>query len=148
MTNIASFTGVSEAEPFTVRFSSGLHSERTISSWDLPSVNNFKDRIKAQNDGTMPREAWQRIPSNIMEPWLREKCARNPLVETRYGWKVQGVQEHQNSVDVTALEIESNLMKTLRCSFAVGCDGAWSPVRKSLGIELDGGPMYVVREDP
>jgi FAD-dependent monooxygenase len=91
----------------------------------------------------MPREAWQRIPSNIMEPWLREKCDQNALIDIRYGWRVQEILEHRDSVDVTAFVTEFNQSRSLRCTFAVGCDGAWSPIRKSLGIEVEGGPMYV-----
>ncbi|THY84185.1 hypothetical protein D6C92_09372 [Aureobasidium pullulans] len=135
--------GLAEELRSLVRFSSGLNSEQTISSWDLPSAADFQEKIKSQNDGTMPREAWQRIPSNIMEPWLRKKCDQNALIDTRYGWKVQEILEHKDSVDVTAFVTELDQSRSLRCSFAVGCDGAWSPIRKSLGIEMEGGPMYV-----
>lgn len=132
--------GVSQDEPFTVRFSSGLASEKTLTQWNLPSVGEFKERIASQNDGTMPCEPWQRIPSNIMEPWLREKCEENALVDARYGWKVEDVVESEDSVGVT-VRTQDDTPTKIMCSYLVGCDGAWSSVRKSLGITLDGGPM-------
>ncbi|KAJ5459110.1 monooxygenase [Penicillium desertorum] len=134
--------GVAEDEPFTVRFSSGFGSAGSLSTWDLPSVEAFRQNISLNNDGTMPREPWARIPSNIMEPWLREKCDANPLIDTRYGWAVEGLVEYEDTVEVHVHDRASNIRKTIRSPYVVGCDGAWSAVRKGLGAELEGGPMH------
>ncbi|KAL2810742.1 putative monooxygenase [Aspergillus granulosus] len=132
--------GVATSEPFIVRFSSGLSGGRSLSSWDLPSVDAYRERIASNNDGSMPCEPWQRIPGNEMESVLRELCDESPLVEPRYGWKVAGVVEHEGNVAVTTLQ-PSGETSTINCSYLVGCDGASSIVRTSLEIRLDGGPL-------
>ncbi|KAF7596245.1 hypothetical protein BBP40_002778 [Aspergillus hancockii] len=101
--------GVPTSEPFTVRFSSGFSSGRSLSSWELPSVD-------------------------------ANQCERNPLIDARYGWAVTGVAEDDNTVELAVLTSNGEPLK-IRCSYAVGCDGASSVIRKGLGIALDGGPL-------
>ncbi|KAL4809100.1 putative monooxygenase [Aspergillus unguis] len=132
--------GVPTDEPFTVRFSSGFGSGKPLSSWDLPSVDTSRKRIASTNDGSMPREPWQRIPGNALESLLRELCDCSPLVDTRYGWTVTGVAEHEANVEVTVLNPNGE-PSTIRSSYIVGCDGASSMVRRCLNIPLEGGPL-------
>jgi FAD-dependent monooxygenase len=87
-------------EPFTVRFSSGFGSAESLSTWDLPSVEAFRQNISLNNDATMPRQPWARMPSNIMEPWLREKYDANPLIDTCYGWVVEGLVQYEDTFEV------------------------------------------------
>lgn len=114
-----------------------------FSTWDLPSVEAFRQNISVYNDGTIPCEPWARIPSNIMEAWLREKCNANPLIDTRYGWAVEGLVEYEDRVEVHVHDRASNISKTICSPYVVGYDGAWSAMRKGLGAELVRRRAYV-----
>jgi FAD-dependent monooxygenase len=127
--------------PFTVRFSSGLRAEKTLSAWNLPSVEEFRDRIVSKNDGTMPLEPWQRLSGDVFEAWLKERCDQNPIVDVRFGWTVTAATECDDGAEVLVTNPHTGISQTLRCRYAVGCEGASSSVRKSLGIEMEGGQM-------
>jgi 2-polyprenyl-6-methoxyphenol hydroxylase-like FAD-dependent oxidoreductase len=58
-----------------------------------------------------------------------------------YGWAVEGLVQYEDTVEVQIHDRVSNIRKPIRSPYVAGCDGAWSAVRKSLGAELEGGPM-------
>ncbi|CAI7584784.1 unnamed protein product [Penicillium viridicatum] len=134
--------GVASAYPFTVRFSSGLGMKYPLSEWKLPSADQFRERILSQNDGTMPLEPWLRVSGDIMEAFLKEQCEKSPLITVRFGWGVTQVIEGATEVETRVRNPHTGGDKVIRSQYAVGCDGASSLVRKSLGIDLDGGPMH------
>jgi FAD-dependent monooxygenase len=123
-----------------VLISTGLERDRILTKWDLPSVNNFRARIHNQNDGSQPREPWQRISQAIFEKWLRNICDEDPLIDLRYGWKVTSVAEEAEKV-FTTVEAPNGETYNVSSLYVAGCDGGSSTVRKSLGISIDGGPM-------
>jgi FAD-dependent monooxygenase len=135
--------GVPSQYPFTCLFSSGLHSEKAITSWELPSVDEFRSRINSCNDGTMPLEPWQRISQEVFEAWLKDLGDQNPLIDIRFGWTAVSAKEVDGGAEVVAAESITGVGKAIRGRYAVGCDGANSVLRKCLGIEVEGGPMYV-----
>jgi len=135
--------GVPSHYPFTCLFSSGLNSEKAITSWELPSVDEFRSHIASCNDGTMPLEPWQRISQEVFEAWLKDIADQNPLINSRFGWTAVSAKELDGGAEVVVVDTITAAEKTIRGKYAVGCDGANSVLRKSLGIELEGGPMYV-----
>ena len=73
----------------------------------------------------------------ILEQQLRDGLARFPHVRALYGWSLgryaageDGVTLHTTGPDGTA--------RTLTAAYLVGCDGAASPVREQLGVQLEG----------
>ncbi|KAL6713048.1 hypothetical protein ACLMJK_009444 [Lecanora helva] len=137
--------GVSEAYPFTVRFSSGLDADKSLSSWNLPSVRDFRERIVTRNDGSMVAEPWQRLSGDVFEGFLRRKCNDDPLIDVFYGRKVIAVTEEADTADVHVVDDLTKKLSVIRSRFVVGSDGASSATRKSLGIEMDGSPMQVLQ---
>jgi FAD-dependent monooxygenase len=135
------FSGVSPTIPSTVLISSGLGQIEAITKWSHPSVHEYRTRILKQNDGTLPLEPYQRISQEIFEAWLKKICDENPLIDARFGWKVDSVEETGFGVTSIATEVSSGEKRTFRSNFALGCDGASSQVRRSLKIPLDGGPV-------
>ncbi|KAK9782758.1 putative FAD-dependent monooxygenase [Seiridium cardinale] len=133
--------GVPSHYPFTCLFSTGLHADQALASWDLPSVDEARKAIDASNDGSQPAEPWQRISQEIFEPWLRQQCVDNPLVDLRAGWEVKGAQE--DAANVKVVVVHDGHEKLVQSGFAVACDGANSVVRKDMKMELDGGPIPV-----
>jgi FAD-dependent monooxygenase len=128
-----------------VLMSTGMAQDDILSKWELPSVNRFRQRIFEKNDGTRPREPWQRISQAIFEKWLKEICDKDPLIDLRYGWKVGSVAESPMEVSLTVND-PTGVKHCFTGAYLAGCDGGSSIVRRSLGIPLDGGPMYVNEE--
>ncbi|KAL7907286.1 FAD-dependent monooxygenase [Trichoderma velutinum] len=127
--------------PFTCLFSMGLNDEKAASSWDLPSAQKLNEQILSQNDGSLPLEPWMRISQVIFESWLKSMCVQDPLVDIRSGWKATSAKENDNGVEVTAIDAKTGQETIFHSRYAVGCDGANSILRESLGISLDGGPL-------
>ncbi|KAJ4163175.1 hypothetical protein LMH87_004919 [Akanthomyces muscarius] len=133
--------GVPSDEPFNVRFSSGLGSNTPpLSTWSLPSVDEYRKTISAKDDGSMPREPWQRITGDALERLFRAECEASPLVDARYSWLVTDALEDQTGVEVTAQGPNGKPAK-IRAGYTVGCEGANSVLRNKLGIILDGGAL-------
>lgn len=133
--------GVPSHFPFTCLFSSGLNSEKAITSWKLPSVDEFRSQIAERNDGTLPLEPWQRVSQEVFESWLKDLADENPLIDVRFGTKVKSASELETGAKIVAIDATTGAEKEIFSRFAVGCDGANSVLRTSLGIELDGGPV-------
>ncbi|KAH7385826.1 FAD-binding domain-containing protein [Pyrenochaeta sp. MPI-SDFR-AT-0127] len=134
--------GVPSHISHTVLISTGLSAEKPVTMWPHPSVDDFRSRIKNNNDGSQPREAWQRISQVHFEAWLKVLCEEDPMIDARFGWKVQQVEEYNNKVETTATFLKTGLRTKFISEYIVGCDGASSTVRKSLGMPLDGGPTH------
>jgi FAD-dependent monooxygenase len=135
--------GVPSHYPFTCLFSSGLNAEKALTSWELPSVDEFRSHIGSCNDGTVPLEPWQRISQEVFEAWLKDLGDQNPLIDIRFGWTAVSAKELDGGAEVVIVDTTKGVEKIIRGKYAVGCDGANSVLRKSLGIEMEGGPMYV-----
>jgi len=124
-----------------VLVSSGLANEKSLTKWELPSVDKFRKRIQENNDGTQPLEPWQRLSQAIFEKWLKAICDQDPLIDLNFGWKVDIVQEKGSHVQTTVTNVDTGITKVYVSDYVAGCDGASSRVRTSLGFPLDGGPM-------
>lgn len=126
--------------PYTVLMTTGLASDGPITKWEHPSVEEFRKRIELTNDGTQPREPYQRISQSVFEAWMKTKCEEHPLVELRFGWKLETIKESPDGVEATIIETGTGQKHLFKSKYVVGCDGASSKARRSLEIPLDGGP--------
>ena len=72
----------------------------------------------------------------VLEQQLRDGLARFPHVRTRFGADLAGFVQDDDGVDLT-LGIEG-ATERMRARYLVGCDGASSPIRKALGLTLEG----------
>lgn len=133
--------GVAPHFSYNVLVSSGLAAEEPVTKWLLPSVDDSWAIINNTNDGTQPREAWQRISQILFEASLKERCEKDSMVDARYGWRVTHVEEIDGKVVTTATKLSTGETTKFVSDYAVGCDGGSSTVRKSLDIPLDGGPV-------
>ncbi|MGG5818594.1 bifunctional 3-(3-hydroxy-phenyl)propionate/3-hydroxycinnamic acid hydroxylase [Falsiroseomonas sp. HW251] len=71
-----------------------------------------------------------------LEAQLSDGLARFPHVETRFGWQLESFQAFPDGVEATMAGPMGR--QRIVCDFVVGCDGASSTVRASLGIQLSG----------
>jgi FAD-dependent monooxygenase len=133
--------GVPSHFSYTVRISTGLNEPESITSWNLDSVDAYRERIAKQNDGTLPLEPYQRLSQSVFEAWLRSVCDRNPLIELRFGWKAESVEETGVGSTVVATNVKTHKRQTIFSRFIGACDGASSRIRRGLSIPLDGGPV-------
>ncbi|KAA8641872.1 uncharacterized protein ATNIH1004_010811 [Aspergillus tanneri] len=122
--------GVPSHFPFTCLFSSGLNADKAITSSD------FRNQRR-----TMPLEPWQRVSQEVFETWMKELGEENPMVDLRFGWKATSARELDDCAEVQVTDVRPGTERTIRSPYGVGCDGANSVMRNSLGIEIDGGPM-------
>ncbi|KAF5650796.1 phenol 2-monooxygenase [Fusarium tjaetaba] len=133
--------GVNQDYSLNVLFSTGLSDGgELVSRWDLASPNEWRDRINSQNDGSMPREPYQRCSQSIFEAWLKEQIESEPLVSMHFGLRFESFQETQGGIESIAIAAEDGKKHTILSDYLVGCDGAGSKVRRCLGIEMIGGP--------
>jgi len=92
-------------------------------------------RIRFEPDDT-PYPFVSMVPQNITEELLVKALKRRDH-EVQYNTRFISMEQSLDGVSVT-IERNGNA-ETIRSAFVVGCDGAHSSVRKSLGIKLDGG---------
>jgi 2-polyprenyl-6-methoxyphenol hydroxylase-like FAD-dependent oxidoreductase len=124
-----------------VLVSSGLSGKEAITRWDLPGVEKFRRRIRENNNGTLPLEPYQRLSQAVFEQWLKAICDQDPLIDLHYGWRVESVHEEEDHVETAITNADTAKTLVYVSDYIVGCDGASSRVRKSLGFPLDGGPV-------
>ncbi|RMJ08333.1 hypothetical protein CDV36_012050 [Fusarium kuroshium] len=121
--------------------STGLSQDAAFTQWNHPSVDEYREQIKAKNDGTQPLEPYQRVSQQVFETWMRDLCQDNPLVDLRYGHKLDSINETEGGMEAKITTTNDGESWTYQANYAVSCDGASSKSRKSLDIGLEGGPM-------
>ena len=124
-----------------VLISTGLGANECITQWEHPGVDKFSQRIRENNDGSQPAEPWQRLSQVHFEKWLKELCEEDPLIDVRFGWKVESIEEREHDVRTTATNLTTSETFTMTSDYVAGCDGASSRVRKAMEFPLDGGPV-------
>ncbi|GAA3608996.1 FAD-dependent oxidoreductase [Nonomuraea rosea] len=129
--------GVGPEHPSDVIWSTGLAGE-PITVWRIPSVAEEQRRIAERNDGTQPAEPGQRLSQIDLEPVLRAHCRRHPLIDLRRGWRFDSLTQDDDGVTSHLVNTLTDDQATLRSPYVIGCDGASSRVRKSVGIGLKG----------
>lgn len=72
---------------------------------------------------------------------MRDMCQESPLIDLRYGHKLESVTETAEGVEARVSKDGDDNVQLFRSKLAVACDGASSKCRKCLDISLDGGPM-------
>ena len=118
-----------------------LHDDNPITEWALPSVDDYREKIIASNDGTLPLEPYQRLSQAVFEAWLKKVCERDPLIDIRFETKVETAEEREDCVITTVTDLRNNQQSQISSKLLAACDGASSKIRRALGVNLDGGPM-------
>ena len=88
------------------------------------------------NDGSMPLEPPVIISQYTLEPMLREVAEATDGVTVRFGAEL--IDFAAAGGGVTAMVQPSRRLRTVRADYLIGCDGADSIVRRTLGVELRG----------
>jgi 2-polyprenyl-6-methoxyphenol hydroxylase-like FAD-dependent oxidoreductase len=96
------------------------------------------------NDGTMPLEPHVVLSQYTLEPLLREAAEATPGVRIRFGAEL--IDFALTAGGVTATVQTGSRLRTFRADYLVGCDGADSTVRKTLGTQTSGQTRQPVRQ--
>jgi FAD-dependent monooxygenase len=108
----------------------------------LPSSAGQKAVIKDTNDGTQCAESGQRCLQPIFESWLRQKIQTKSNVSTKFGWTYLVHTEGEQGVSTTFVD-QNGEYHVLHSKYLIACDGGGSRIRKTAGIPMTGGQMYV-----
>ncbi|WP_433566701.1 FAD-dependent monooxygenase [Nocardia sp. CA-151230] len=73
-----------------------------------------------------------------LDPLLRETAASRESVALMYGHRVIGIEQDEHGVTVTFTDTANSRTGEIRAAYVVGCDGARSVVRQSIGSRLEG----------
>jgi len=103
-----------------------------------PSVTEWRARIRACQDGSMPREAPMRVSQVAIEPVLQQAVLAAPGIEARWGTAFEAMHQDAAGVTVTLRDTATGDTEEVRCDYLAGCDGGTSLVRKCLDIALAG----------
>lgn len=80
------------------------------------------------------------LSQHRFEPILADTLSQMPESELRYGHQWESVQQDENGVTSTVRDLEAGKTYEIRSRYVIAADGAGSPVRRSLGIEMEGPP--------
>lgn len=107
-----------------------------------PTVSEQRRIIQQTNDGSQPAEPSHRCMQIILEAWLKELILTKSHVQSRFGWKYLTHVEDGGGVVATFVDTDGQIY-TVHGRYLVGCDGGSSRVRKTAGIQMVGGRMYI-----
>jgi 2-polyprenyl-6-methoxyphenol hydroxylase-like FAD-dependent oxidoreductase len=105
---------------------------------NLPASSMRRQDAGALDEGWPTPEPQHRISQIFVEPILYDHARTFPRTEIRRGWRVESFSHSHGEVSVEAVEIATGRRETHRSRYLVGCDGGRSPIRRQLGIQLNG----------
>jgi len=73
-----------------------------------------------------------------VERFLLERARTRPGIDIRFGWEVEQVSQDESAVRLSARPVDGTGNGHWTAAYAVGCDGARSLLRKTLGIDYEG----------
>jgi 2-polyprenyl-6-methoxyphenol hydroxylase-like FAD-dependent oxidoreductase len=94
-------------------------------------------------DGHWPCAEWgHRINQLHLEPLLFAHAAAQPCIRILNRTQFEEFIQDSDVVTAIARDLDSGEPVTIRCRYLAGCDGGRSTVRKAIGAELAGIPIY------
>jgi 2-polyprenyl-6-methoxyphenol hydroxylase-like FAD-dependent oxidoreductase len=83
----------------------------------------------------------ERCPQNMFDPILREFAASQATVALRYRTRLVAFSQDADAVTATLENADTGAREDIKARYIVGCDGARSLVRDTLGIRMHGNPV-------
>jgi 2-polyprenyl-6-methoxyphenol hydroxylase-like FAD-dependent oxidoreductase len=103
-----------------------------------------RERFSGIGQAPAPRESPQRrerCPQNMFDPILREFAASQNSVALRYRTRLVSFTQDADLVTAVVENAETGAREEIMARTIVGCDGARSLVRETLGIRMIGNPV-------
>lgn len=129
--------GVSSDEPLDVVWATRL-TGHILHRFHYMSPNEKQAQIRALNDGSQTLEPPMRVSQIVIEPVLKAAIDESPLIDVRFGWAFEALEQDADGVTATIRSSETGAQDRVRCQYLAGCDGGSSRVRRAVGIEMEG----------
>ena len=103
-----------------------------------------RERFPGIGQAPPPKESPQRrerCPQNMFDPILRAFAASQPSVTLRYRTRLVSFEQNADLVTAVVENAETGAREEISARYIVGCDGARSLVRETLGIRMSGNPV-------
>jgi len=103
-----------------------------------------RERFPGIGQAPPPKESPQRrerCPQNMFDPILRAFAAAQPSVTMRYRTRLVAFTQNAEQVNATIENADTGARENIAARYIVGCDGARSLVRETLGIRMQGNPV-------
>lgn len=103
-----------------------------------------RERFPGIGQAPPPKESPQRrerCPQNMFDPILRAFAASQKNVALRYRTRLVSFTQNADLVTAVVENVESGAREEILARYIVGCDGARSLVRETLGIAMQGNPV-------
>ncbi len=103
-----------------------------------------RERFPGIGEAAPPPESPQRrerCPQNMFDPILRAFAASQPGVRLRYRTRLVSFTQDSELVTAVVENVDSGAREQILARTIVGCDGARSLVRETLGIAMHGNPV-------
>ena len=123
-----------------------------VSATSVTGIELSRVRISARGArgtpaATGPDTAWptpehtHRCNQKFFEPVLFAFAAEQPRIRILHRTEITDLAQGEQAVTVSAVDLDGGSRTSIACDFLVGCDGASSFVRKSIGSEFVGSPV-------
>ena len=86
-------------------------------------------------------EHTHRCNQKFFEPVLIAHAAQQPRIRILHRTEITDLTQDEQGVTASAVDLDGGTRSTIECDYLVGCDGASSFVRKSIGSEFVGSPV-------
>jgi 2-polyprenyl-6-methoxyphenol hydroxylase-like FAD-dependent oxidoreductase len=103
-----------------------------------------RERFPGIGQAPPPKESPQRrerCPQNMFDPILRAFAASQKNVALRYRTRLVSFTQNADLVTAVVENAETGTREEIPARYIVGCDGARSLVRETLGIAMQGNPV-------
>jgi 2-polyprenyl-6-methoxyphenol hydroxylase-like FAD-dependent oxidoreductase len=128
--------------PYEIRFAVELAGPVLYHTQTVPS----QESINEMHRGTRPAtpEASNspcsrvQIGQDALEPVLRDYLSTLASVRVMYGWEVRECMQDEEGVTAVIGSVGADQSARVRARYLAACDGARSPIRRSLGIQYLG----------
>jgi 2-polyprenyl-6-methoxyphenol hydroxylase-like FAD-dependent oxidoreductase len=103
-----------------------------------------RERFPGIGEAPPPKESPQRrerCPQNMFDPILRAFAASQPSVTLRYRTRLVSFTQDADTVTAVVENADTGAREEILTRYLVGCDGARSLVRETLGIAMQGNPV-------
>ena len=86
-------------------------------------------------------EHTHRCNQKFFEPVLIAHAAQQPRIRILHRTEITDLTQDEQGVTASAVDLDGGTRSSIACDYLVGCDGASSFVRKSIGSEFVGSPV-------
>ena len=103
-----------------------------------------RERFPGIGQAPPPKDSPQRrerCPQNMFDPILRAFAASQPSVTLRYRTRLVSFEQNADLVTAVVENAGTGAREEIKSRYIVGCDGARSLVRETLGIRMSGNPV-------